>query len=195
MVLNLLYSVQVLPCWFGASEDQPCLCEVPPKTNFHETINSFLCISTFCVLFHMSDAIYFKRSPIDKASFDVKMTESIHFSTWFNHLPGLLYFCCLCACVSVKGWVFLFKIARAVALHEYFPFRLASPGIVSCVAGLVRGWEGGVEGAYTLMGYQGTRRQSPETHGLHTSQPLSKRTLPQIFLFKSINTKLKSTAN
>lgn len=105
MALNLLYSVQVLPCWFGASEDQPCLCEVPPKTNFHETINSFLCISTFCVLFHMSDAIYFKRSPIDKASFDVKMTESIHFSTWFNHLPGLLYFCCLCACVSVKGCV------------------------------------------------------------------------------------------
>lgn len=162
MALNLRYSVQVLPCWFGASEDRTRLCEVPPKTNFLETISGFLCVSTFCVLFHMSDAIYFK-SPIDKVSFDVKMSECNRSSTRFNHLLGLLlYSYYLCACVSAKGRVFL---AHAVALHEYFPLRLAD------VAWLVHWGGGGIEGAYTLMGYQGTRCQSPETHRLHTSQP------------------------
>lgn len=95
-----------------------------------------------------SDAIYFK-SPIDKASFDVKMTESVSFFTCFNHLPGLLlYFCCLCACASTKRRLFLFKTASAKELHEYFPLRLAdaaSLGIVSHVAGLVQGrGEGGM---------------------------------------------------
>lgn len=42
---------------------------------------------------------------------------------------------------------------------------VASPSIVNHVAGLTWG------GTYTLMGYQGTRHQSPETHELHTSQP------------------------
>lgn len=40
------------------------------KTNLYETINGFLCVSTPCVLFHMSDAINFK-SPVDKVSLDV----------------------------------------------------------------------------------------------------------------------------
>lgn len=33
------------------------------------------------------------------------------------------------------------------------------------------GWGGGREGVHSLMGYPGTWRHSPETHGLHTSQP------------------------
>lgn len=93
------------------------------------------------VYYFTSDAIYFKR-PIDKISFELKMSECNHFSpTCFNHLLGFfLYFYYLCACVSAKGRVFLFKITRAVALHEYFPLRLAdvaSPGIVSRVAWLL----------------------------------------------------------
>lgn len=89
----------------------------------------------------MSDAICFK-SPIDKASFDEKMTESVVFPLVSTILPGLLlYFYYLSACVSAIGRVFVFKIVRAVALHEYFPLRVAdaaSPGIVSRVAGLAR---------------------------------------------------------
>lgn len=106
------------------------------KTTLYEAMGGFLCISTSCVLFHMSDEIIFQKSWI-KLVLMFKGMKSVHFSTHVKHSSGLLFiFYCVCVyvCASVKASV-LCSLACVCAQLTQDHVRASATGIFSFASG------------------------------------------------------------